>query len=109
MASSGQPPANITNIIEGSTKLDISPLSGGDNWKTWKVRVTDWLEEKEMGDIITTQQPVVDPSATPAVTQEMVDKWNKQDRKAIAIIRRYVTDKVLTNIIAVLHARDAWD
>jgi hypothetical protein len=54
------PPATsapTTITVANDSKLQITVLSGAENWKVWKICILDWLVEKDMVDIITTVKP----------------------------------------------------
>ncbi|EUC56036.1 Copia-like polyprotein/retrotransposon, partial [Rhizoctonia solani AG-3 Rhs1AP] len=107
MASTTPAPTPVTVTTEESSSLRINKLEGASNWKTWKVLVQDWLNEKDLDTIITSICPVI--STSPPVGQDAIDKWDKQNRKVIATLRRNLQETVLTHVIACTTAKEVWD
>ena len=95
--------------VESDGKLTITHLSGIENWKTWKIRVQDWLHEKDLYNMISSNHPVVDPNVTPAVTQANINAWNTKAYKVLAAICRNVTDEVMPLIGEEDTPRAAWE
>ncbi|CUA78310.1 Retrovirus-related Pol polyprotein from transposon TNT 1-94 [Rhizoctonia solani] len=67
-----------------------------------------------MDDIITTTRQTVGATviingSSHTVTQEEVNLWDKHNRKALATIRRNLTESVLTHVLSSSTAKEAWD
>jgi hypothetical protein len=91
-------PAPTTITVANDSKLQITALSGAENWKVWKMRIMDWLDEKDMVDIIKTVKPSIS-STSPAVTADDIKLWENQNKKALANIRRNVTDSIADDLV----------
>jgi hypothetical protein len=105
------PPATAaptTITVANDSKLQITALSGAENWKVWKMRIMDWLDEKDMVDIIKTAKPSIS-STSPIVTADDIKLWENQNKKALANIRRNVTDSIADDLVHLTTAKDVWE
>jgi hypothetical protein len=101
-------PAATTITVANDSKLQITALSGAENWKVWKMRIMDWLDEKDMVDIIKTVKPSIS-STSPAVTADDIKLWENQNKKALANIRCNVTDLIADDLVHLTTAKDVWE
>ena len=89
--------------VFSESKLVINPLTGQENWKTWKVQVRDWLKEKKYKSVLERDEPNF------LWNDGETRKWVAKDIKVLATIRRNVSDDVLQNLLECEHAKEAWE
>ena len=71
----------------------------GTNFELWKLKMEDMLEDRDLWEVTT--------SAARPVTIAQVD-WDVKDHKAKSIIRLYLTDAVLLNVLDEKTAYSLW-
>src|SRR5271154_6446536 len=80
----------------------IDPLKGAENYAVWKIKMTDILTDQSLWEYVSGLIPV------PTDLKEKAT-WEKNDRKALSMIRLRVADKMLVFIANVTMSKDAWD
>src|SRR5271154_1045043 len=80
----------------------IDPLKGAENYAVWKIKMTDILTDQSLWEYVSGLIPVPTDSTEKAT-------WEKNDRKALSMIRLRVADKMLVFIASVTVSKDAWD
>ncbi|KAF5335922.1 hypothetical protein D9758_018331 [Tetrapyrgos nigripes] len=80
----------------------IEPLKGGDNYRTWKVKMIDILTDLDLLEY-------VDGSHAEPADQSAKEDWKKKDRKALSTIRLRVDDSCLIYVEDSKTSKEAWD
>ena len=108
---------NATITPEGKLSLSEDQyLTGKDNWKFWKIRVIDWLTDKELRHLIHYVMPPTNPVAIsqvtatqPAMSQDQINSWTKDSNKVLTAIRRSMKDNILTIVYSANTIKEVWD
>ena len=106
--------ASLSSSLE-SLALSTCPRLDSTNWGIWQERITDVLKEKQLWKYAagTSIRPIVD-NAEPDSTkreaqQDKLIKWNDEDDKASAILRKHMSDMELSHVRGATTCKEVWD
>ena len=86
----------------------IEPLRGPENYFSWTVKLLDILRDLGIENHVDDASAKC-PSVGGSVTQADVDKWKKNDSRALTQIRVRVTENIITYVRQATTAKEAWD
>lgn len=87
---------------DSTSSYHIDPLRGEDNYNTWRVQLTDLLNELEIWGHVSGDEPKPTETA-------LLPKWTKKDAKALRAIRFRVANDIVVYVQDTTSSKDAWD
>lgn len=97
-----------TNTSSGSSAYWINPLKGTKNYATWKIKITDILNDMGLSEHIEDWPPVALISLWKLVSQSQSADWDSNDWRALIAIWLRVGDTILVYVTNAKEASDAW-
>lgn len=87
---------------DSTSSYRIDPLRGEDNYNSWRVQITDLLNELEIWDHISGDEPRPTEAA-------LLPEWKKKDAKALRAIRFRVANDIVVYVQDATSSKEAWD
>src|SRR6266478_2889845 len=95
----------------GGTSFRIEPLSGPENWMTWKRRMTAIFRELELVELIADTAKALEarvPSAPTEDEKKAIRAWEKKDEKVRTRIELAIANSEFVHLLGAETARDQW-
>lgn len=95
-------------------RFKIEALTGAENWQTWKVRLSDILNDADLWDYVSGELSCPSPPSPNATAEakaeieKTIKEWRSKDRRALTAIRLRVADKILIYVKAAQTSHDTW-
>ena len=107
----------MASLSSSFERLALSgcPMLDSTNWGIWQERITDVLKGQQLWKYAngSSTRPTVDtrePDATKReAQQEKLIKWQDEDDKASATLRRFMSDVELAHVRGALSCKEVWD
>ena len=92
------------------TRVRIDPLTGVEDWPSWRVQMEDLLYEAKLWTYVTgtNRKPVAAGDTPTATEQASIDEWMAKDRSALSAIRMRVSKALVSTLKRCVTSAEAW-